>query len=318
MRAQDQCNHFLKHKSNKLPSIFVKSLIIAFIILALPAVVLAQVQYYGIDATLSDAGRSTVKITLTFQNPINSFNFSVIGKVENFNYTSNAGPINCQITPSGISFINCQMNLKQDKRTVEFYYETNDFVKNLNGKNYFDTDFSINQNIASLSAYVRLPEGTALVEGNIPNRLSFPQNATTVSDGRRIIILWSLANLQSNQQLRFQVLYEKVNQASILSLWPFIVAGILAVAAAIFVIFRYSRRTEKMVLSVLDEYERKVVDIINSAGGEVSQKKIVQETNLSKAKVSRVVKSLVDRGVVEIERLGRNNKIKLLKKKFKA
>lgn len=292
-----------------------KSLILALIVITiLPAIALAQVQYYGIDITLSDAGRTAIKTTLTFQNPVNSFNFSVIGRVENFNVTSNAGPVNCDVTTSGISFINCQMSLTQDKRTIELYYETNDFVKNLNEKNFFDADFSISENITILSALVRLPEGTALVQDNIPNRLSFAQNATTISDGRRIIILWSLTNLQKSNELRFQVLYEKVTQISFLSAWPYIVSGIVIIAVVIFFVFRYIKKPEKMVLSVLDEYERKVVEIITAAGGEVNQKKIVQETNLSKAKVSRVIKSLVDRGVVEIERLGRSNKVKLLKK----
>lgn len=295
-----------------------KSPLILFILMTvLPTVAFAQIQYYGIDTTLSDAGRSSVKIILTFQNPVNSFNFSIIGKVDNFNATSIAGPIDCSVTPSGITFVNCAMNLTQDKRTIEFYYETDDFVKNLNGKNFFDTDFSINENIVKLSATLRLPEGTALVEGNIPNRLSFPDNVTTLSDGRRIIVLWSLSNLSSSNQLRFQVLYEKVNQSSFLAAWPFIVSGIVIIIIVVFLVFQYMKKPEKLILSVLDEYERKVVDIIDSAGGKVDQKKIVQQTNLSKAKVSRVIKSLVDRGVVEVERLGRTNKVKLLKRKFK-
>jgi predicted transcriptional regulator len=206
------------------------------------------------------------------------------------------------------------MSLTQDKRTIEIYYETNDFVKNLNEKSFFDADFSISENISVLSALVRLPEGTALVESNIPNRLSFDQNATTISDGRRIIILWSLTNLQKSNELRFQVLYEKVTQLSFLSAWPYIVSGIVVIAVVIFFVFRYIKRPDKLVLSVLDKYERKVVEIIAAAGGEINQKKIVQETNLSKAKVSRVIKSLVGRGVVELERLGRSNKVKLLKK----
>ena len=294
-----------------------KSLIIPLIILSvLPVTAFAQVQYYGIDVTLTDAARSFVKITVTFQNPIASYNFSVIGKVENFNATSIAGPINCNVTASGISYVNCQMQLTPDKRTVEFSYETNDFVKILNEKNFFDTDFSIHEDISTLSASIRLPEGTALVE-NAPNRLSFAQNATTLSDGRRIIILWSMDNLSKSSELRFQVLYEKVAGANFLTYWPYIVAGVVIIVVTIFFVFRYTKRSEKLILSVLDEYEKKVVDIITAAGGEVNQRKIVQETNLSKAKVSRVIKSLVDRGVVEIERMGRANKVKLLKRKFK-
>jgi len=296
----------------------VKGLIIALVAISiLPTICFAQVQYYGIDATLSDTGRAAIKITLTFQNAITNFSFSVIGRIENFNATSNAGFLNCIVSSSGISSVNCAVNLTQEKRTIEFSYETIDFVKNLDGRSFFDADFSLNEDITRLSAYVRLPEGTALVEGNIPNKLSFPENATTLSDGRRIIVLWSLASLPKNDELRFQVLYEKVSQPPFLAVWPYIVAGIVIIAAVVFLVFRYTRKPEKLILSVLDEYERKVVDIINTAGGETNQRRIVQETNLSKAKISRVIKSLVDRGVVEVERLGRTNKVKLLKKKFK-
>lgn len=283
----------------------------------LPALALAQVQYYGIDAILSETGRSSVLMTVTFQNVTNNFNFTVFGKIENFNASSIASPINCSVTAGGLSFVNCQLNLTQDKRTVQIYYETNDFVKTSNNRYFFDSDFSINENITKLSMTIKIPEGSVLVEDNIPNRLSFPQFATTVSDGRRIIVLWSMDNVPQTTELRFQVLYEKASQSAFLSFWPYIIIGVVIIAGAVYFVFRYSRRTEKLVLSVLDEYERKVVDIINSAGGEANQKKIVQETNLSKAKVSRVVKSLVDRGVVEIERIGRTNKVKLLKKKFK-
>ncbi len=283
----------------------------------LPALALAQVQYYGIDATLSDTGRSSVHMTITFQSITNNFNFTVFGKIENFNASSIGEPANCTVAVAGLSFVDCQLKLTQDKRTIEIYYETNDFVKTSNNRNFFDTDFSISQNIAKLSVTIKIPEGNALVEGDIPNRLSFPQSATTLSDGRRIIILWSMDNVPQTTILRFQVLYEKVAQSTFLSFWPYIVVGAVIIAGAVYFVFRYSKRTEKLVLSVLDEYEKKVVDIINNAGGEANQKRIVQETNLSKAKVSRVVKSLVDRGVVEIERIGRTNKVKLLKKKFK-
>ena len=41
------------------------------------------------------------------------------------------------------------------------------------------------------------------------------------------------------------------------------------------------------------------------------QKVLVRETDFSKAKVSRLVKSLSERGVLEVEPMGRTNKIKL-------
>jgi uncharacterized membrane protein len=118
--------------------------------------------------------------------------------------------------------------------------------------------------------------------------------------------------------MKFQILYETI---VIPPLFDFRIRYALLAGGAIglistFVYLRYFRKPEKVILSVLDEYERRIFDLIVAAGGTVNQRKIVQETNLSKAKVSRVVKSLVERGVIEVERIGRTNKLKVLKKKF--
>jgi uncharacterized membrane protein len=83
-----------------------------------------------------------------------------------------------------------------------------------------------------------------------------------------------------------------------------------------FIYIRHFRKPQKFILSVLDDYERKIMDLIIASEGVTDQKKIVKDTNLSKAKVSRVVKSLVERGLIEVERIGRRNKLKLIKKKF--
>ena len=81
-------------------------------------------------------------------------------------------------------------------------------------------------------------------------------------------------------------------------------------------IFKRIKKPAEVIISVLDDYEKRVINIINAAGGEVNQRKVVQETNLSKAKVSRVVKNLQNRGLITVERIGRTNKLKLAKKKF--
>lgn len=276
--------------------------------------VLAQVQYYGIDANIDSSGRSFIKLTITFAEPETSFKFDIIGRIENLNASSIAGPINCRLEVSGISSIDCSMNLTQEKRTIDITFETNDFIKNLDRKLYFNADFGLNKNLDQVFTFVRLPEGMALA-----SREPLPENATKGSDGRRIIVTWKLTNVKSTQPLRFEILYEQIQQPPLfqLRLRHFVVFGIAAAAVTSFIYLHYFRRPEKLVLSVLDDYERQVMDILVASDGVVSQKKVVQDTNLSKAKISRVVKSLVNRGLIELERVGRTNKLKLVKKKFK-
>jgi hypothetical protein len=278
----------------------------------------AQIQYYGVDVNIDDKGKSAVQMTITFSQPVKEFNFTVVGSVQKFGVNSTAGPQNCMLQVSGITTINCKLNLTQDKRTIILYFETFEYVKDLGGKFFLDTDFSLNRNIEQLAVSVRLPEGKALASEATPNRISFPETANILSDGRRIIVNWRFTQLQAVQPLKFQVLYENIILPPLFDLrirYALLAGGAIGLIST-FLYLRYFRKPEKVILSVLDEYERKIFDLIVAAGGTVNQRKIVQETNLSKAKVSRVVKSLVGRGVIEVERIGRTNKLKILKKKF--
>lgn len=293
------------------------SFLLALILLT--NIAFAQVQYYGIDATVNENGRTFVKLVITFATPEKKLNFDIIGKIENFSASSIAGPVNCNVQSDAISFINCNLSLTQDKRTVEMSFETNDFVKKFGDKFYFDGDLSLNRPINQVYTSVKLSEIFRLADQDLSDKISFPQNVTTVSDlGRRIMIVWNLANIPQVQPLRFQFFYEELQPPPVFSirLRYFAAFGIVATSIIIYLIFRFKRKPEKLILSVLDDYERKVMDVIVAGGGTVNQKRVVQETNLSKAKVSRVVKSLVERGIVEVERLGRTNKLKLIKKKF--
>jgi uncharacterized membrane protein len=268
-----------------------------------------------VNVALNDDGESAVKLTMTFPNVETNFNLTIKGRVENFNASSNAGPVECEVNPGLISFVNCNLSLTQERRTLYVDYETSDFVK-ISDKYLFDGDFNINRDVNQLTITVTLPEGT--VPSGEGESL-FPENATANYDisGRKLTISWSLQNLEPNQVPRFQILYEKPIQASILQyLWYFIIAGIIIAVVTAFFVIRHLRRPEKLVLSVLDDFERKVMNVIVASGGTINQKKVVQETNLSKAKVSRVVKSLANRGLIETERLGRTNKLKLVKKKL--
>lgn len=208
-----------------------------------------------------------------------------------------------------------------EKKAIKLSFETNDFMRVLDTKYYLDADLGLNQNITSIYVTAKLPQGMGLVGANKTiSRVSFPDDVLITSDGRRVIMIWQLSNITANQQLRFQTLFESMAPSSITGfagLGAAIIVGVVAVVVLSSIIFlRYVRKPEKLVLSVLDDFERKVMDILIASGGAANQKKIVQDTNLSKAKISRVVRNLVNRGLIEIERAGRTNKIKIVRRKL--
>jgi uncharacterized membrane protein len=276
------------------------------------ATVSAQIRY-SVDTDVKEDGSTLNKLTITFPHPETHFSFTVKGEVKSFNATSNAGPVVCSVDTGVVSFVSCTLNLTQEKRTLYIDFETKDFVK-IGDKYYFDGDFTLNKDINYMSVSVRLPEGMAPVK----DKGLFPPDAVANWDlaGRRLTVVWNLNDIKSDQVLRFQILYERLQQPP-LRLSYFIIGGVVAAIIIILFILYRMRKSEQLILSVLDDFEKKVMDVIIAADGIVNQKKVVQETNLSKAKVSRVVKSLVERGVIEVERRGRANILKLVKKKFK-
>jgi len=289
------------------------TLIFAFLLLPISY---AQVQYYGVETYIKD-GRAFTKITVTFQKPVQEFEIAIKGKVENLIATTIGEGIGCGVKEVGISLISCKLNLTQEKRSIEISFETNDFVKKFGDKFLFNADFTLNQAIDSMFVSVKLPEGMALVEEKIPGRISFPQNSTIISDGRHIIVNWNLADLGENESLIFQLIYEPLVKEKH---FPFLYLIGFAVAISLFssllLYFFYLKKPKELVLSVLDDFEKKVLNCIIEAGGEIKQKKIVKDTNISKAKVSRIIKSLEKRGLIDVKRVGRTNLIRLVKKKF--
>jgi len=290
-------------------------------LLLLPTLVAAtsDIQFYKIDIKINEEGRSDVQLVMTFKRPEKHFSFNIIGRVENFEATSNAGPVDCKVDVSGTSSISCEMNLTGTQKELQINFTTNDFVKTLDEKFYFSGDLSPHVPVIEASATLKLPKGSLLVGEDISSSiLSYPQNASAHIVGDSIIVMWKLYSISATDTIKFEVLYEQVKTPPWfrLRMRHFVLFGATFAVVLGFIFVRYLRKSESLVLSVLDEYERKVMDIIVKEG-EVKQRRVVQLTNLSKAKVSRVVKNLANRGLIEVERIGRTNRLKLVKKKLK-
>ncbi len=294
-----------------------KALVFAvFFFLIFLRVSFAQIQYYGVESYIAGK-RSYNRITITFPEPREEFIFTIKGRIENLAAKTIGESIDCKEKISGITLVSCKLNLTKDRRTIEVYFETEDFVKSLDSKFIFTADLSLGEEISSAFVSVKLPEGMALISEDIPGRI-LPENSSILSDGRHIIITWKMDEISKTQPLIFQVIYEPISQQAFFIPTFYLISfsiGIFIISFLIFYFF-YLKKPKELVLSVLDDFEKKVLNCIIEAGGEVKQKRIVNETNLSKAKVSRIVKNLEKRGLIEVKRLGRTNLLKLVKKKL--
>jgi hypothetical protein len=68
-----------------------------------------------------------------------------------------------------------------------------------------------------------------------------------------------------------------------------------------------------MVMRTLKPDERKVVGVLKVHGGSYMQKFITRETGLSRLKTHRVVATLAERGIVQVQKKGNTNEVTLAK-----
>ncbi|MDI6806686.1 MAG: hypothetical protein QMD14_02615 [Candidatus Aenigmarchaeota archaeon] len=276
-------------------------------------VVTAAVESYVVDAIIFSE-RVSVKLAISFPPETKNFKFFLPIRIDNFNATTTAGPAQCEVKINGITDIDCWFNLTFERRTLMINFDTSDFLKKVDERVMFIGDFSLNENIEKLYVTLRLDEGLVLTK----DQEIFPKNGVVSSDGRRIIVLWRDENVSSEETLKYQLTSEPLitQPVHIIQPWQFIIIATIAALLSTYFVLKSWKKPEKIIFSMLDDFERKVMNVIITSGGKVNQRRVVQQTGLSKAKVSRVVKSLANKKLITVERRGRTNILRIVKKKF--
>jgi uncharacterized membrane protein len=165
---------------------------------------------------------------------------------------------------------------------------------------------------------VKLPDGMYLTD-RVLLPIS-PSGAEKKIEGKRIITSWSFANKNPGDVIPIRIYYESLFPQPLIERFDYrwIIVPIFILVIGLIIIYKKLPKKTELVLSVLNESERMIVDIIRKEGKErVDQRKIVSSSGFSKAKVSRIIQGLQGRGVVDVERMGRKNRVSLRKIIFK-
>ncbi|MBU5682255.1 MAG: winged helix-turn-helix transcriptional regulator [Candidatus Aenigmarchaeota archaeon] len=154
-----------------------------------------------------------------------------------------------------------------------------------------------------------LPIGYAVKE----EKEEIAENITFLSDGKRIILF-----VRKNNITTFELSFTLKKIEKIIPL-PYSIITIIVIASLIIIAILYLyykiklEKERKKIIEVLDINERKVLEILMK-NNPINQKKLVELTQLSKAKISKIISSFKQRGIVSVEKRGRNNIIYLNKK----
>jgi uncharacterized membrane protein len=274
----------------------------------------AQVMYQlNVTTDILDDTTTHTKINFQFSEGMSEINFPFSGEIRDLKVTDGK----CSIKEEEIrKIIHCEPPSKfiVGRATIKTEFTQIGLIQKSSNISYFSFDIPILWPTDKIFVNIGLPSGSVVTE-----KVIIPVSPSEVdigSDGRRIITSWNFIEKAPGDIIPIRIYYESFSPAGKTDYLRYrwlIVIFLIMLASFIFIYKKFSKKSE-LVLSVLNEGERMVVDIIKKEGkNEVDQRKVVAQVGFSKAKVSRIVQSLVGRGIVDVERVGKRNKITLKK-----
>ena len=271
--------------------------------------------YYGIESIINDDMTVKTVLTMRFPDPLDSYEFSLPYKAFNLTATANFDSAQCTLSDEGSgSRIACRfIGMTESKNLLTLGLYTTRGMTSFQNRYNFSADYGISAPVKSAFVLIKIPQNSMLSE-EVANESYSPKDGAILSDGKRIMVYWERENVTASDGMAFSVSYIIPFMGAYNNILVVSVAGIVIISMiAVAVYVRrggYGAELTDVMTSVLNKDEKKVVDILSRHGGKSGQKVIVRESDFSKAKVSRLVKNLKDRGVVDIEPIsGRENRI---------
>lgn len=279
-------------------------LMAALAAILLASLVRADSSRYDVSAEIFNNNTVHYKLVVVFSN-ITSQNVTIpIGLPSNIRVDSTE----CEAMNGNLGTV-VLCTLKSDNTSIIIEYDSDD-VKMQSGYYLFSNSFKILNSTKAISVLVKLPEGSGLRE---PTEKSYsPTGALIGSDGRRPIINWVVSD-PSSDRFDISIAFERIME----NVFPFGIALALIIilfsGLGLFYQFYWRGKGVSLIMPVLKKDEKMIFNAIMKNGSGINQKVIVRESGYSKAKVSKVLKSLQERGLIKLERVGRTNKVHIAK-----
>ncbi len=205
----------------------------------------------------------------------------------------------------------CDLSNVTGGNTLGISFQSQGGIKPLDNYNSFEWGIRFPDDTKKAVIKAGLGEGQFLIkerEGATSVAPYYPTDGKEGSDGRRIYIVWERENLKKGDSFNVGLAYEGLTESPINYMYFILPIPLLIV---LFFGFRHFGKGLRTIIPVLKEDERKIVELLQSYGGRCRQRKLVADTNFSKARVSRLVHSLKERGVLDVIPKGRTNDVVL-------
>ncbi len=199
-------------------------------------------------------------------------------------------PFKIQQTNNQYEIIFTKTISKGNEFNITVDFQTTGLVDKVGDKNLFT--FTFRQPVDEFTLNVALPPQSAIVDEGGSLLITRPVRIAT--DGQRILLEWSKQIISGEEYVVF-VQYRAADTGA--SATPFIIVAVL-VAAAILVL-RFRKMTKhKLIKDVVNEDEKKIVDYV-AKNDEVLQEDLKKHLDWSKTKVSKVIRNLEMKNIIE-------------------
>ena len=252
--------------------------------------------------------------------------------VNNLEISINEVPANCeQKEIIGATKVTCPVSVKSDY-FVKFSFDTSFPLVSLDERKLFSQDLNFNTTIEKFTFRLKLPERAILPEET--SKFVTPEPTKLYSDGRRIILAYEVENAES---FRASVIYESAKKSPVAAFLAilFLIAIVFGLALYKFKSKAKTETREKprpeeakiaaekpMEIAKAEQKEEKlyllpdekgIIYILKQAGKPIRQRDIEKQITFSKAKLSRVLRGLEERGIIKRIPRGNTNLVELIK-----
>lgn len=290
-------------------------MVILLLFLFLPNIVYAEVKHLNITVDIQEDETVDFHVTWRFTDDIKEVILPVEGKVLDVSVEKGK----CSLESNDEKLIVCKppSPFMVGEITVKARFRVTDMIGKKGNVSYFSMDIPILVKTDNLIITVKLPKGMFISE-DVLLPLS-PSGAVSSIEERRIVESWYLKNMERGDIVPLRIYYEPITVVSPMEQVIMLIksikllVGFIIILVTFFFLFLYRKAKEdrETIMSILNPDERLIVNLITNSGGKIVQRKLVDLSGFSKAKVSRIVSDLCERGLLAKERRGRKNIIKL-------
>ncbi len=280
---------------------------------------------YTIDVILEDSKNLHEEITFTIKNegkePISWVEYDLISVPEGLVVSDDEGSLNYLTETPRRVIIQLRSPLMEDKVeriTMAFSFEG--IISQYEDKSIFTMSYIPETRITNFKFIVRLPPKSTLASDvRIPGESIssvYPVPSRIRSDGKRIIVEWFEEELLAQEDFRVFLMYIATDERKMLPATVGIAVGLLlGLSIAYYYFSRRPTKGREVASLVLGEDEKQIYGLLVARDDVILQDDIAKETDFSRAKISKLVRRLEEKGIIIKEPYRKTNRL-LLKKEF--